>query len=119
MPFGKQTPLPLKAPKEGFAEVSRWISLDRDNETFIFRKFDELAGRNLLYLQAELLILESRLAELDRLDAESDDIDVKYAAKTWEPMAQQKGANSEIRLALVAEVRAKMKEYRMSTILPK
>ncbi len=37
---------------EGFAQVAEWVALDPDNELFVFRKFDKLAVRNLLYLQA-------------------------------------------------------------------
>lgn len=36
--------------RNGFPAVAAWIARDLDNETFIFRKFDELTARNLLHL---------------------------------------------------------------------
>ena len=61
MERGQQTP-----PLEGYAAVAAWIALDPDSETFVFRKFDRLAARNLLYLQSELLAVEKDLDRLDR-----------------------------------------------------
>ncbi|GFG18546.1 hypothetical protein IFM61392_10601, partial [Aspergillus lentulus] len=72
-----------------FANVARWIALDCDGEVFIYRKFSELAARNLLYLQCELLDLEKHFNELDSNDAGSDDMDIKDAARTWETLTQQ------------------------------
>lgn len=101
--------------KEGFADVARWIALDPDNETFIYRKFDELAARNLLYLQAELLVLEKELNKLDKNDANSDDMDLKDAIRTWETLTQWYDTNDEearVRMDLIVRIREKLKEYR-------
>jgi hypothetical protein len=101
---------------EGFADVARWIALDSDNETSIYRKFDELAARNLLYLQAELLVLETQLKDLDRSDAASDYMHLKDAVRTWETLAQwhQSGSNeARARMDLIAQIRTKLKDYRM------
>jgi hypothetical protein len=106
---------PPSCRKEGFADVARWIALDPDNETFIYRKFDELAARNLLYLQSELLVLEKQLNELDKNDASSDDMDLKDATRTWETLTQRCGTNNEearVRMDLIVRIRAKLKEYR-------
>lgn len=108
----RPSPQQFKASKEGFADVARWISLDRDNETFIFRKFDELAARNLLYLQAELLVIESKLDKLDQQDALSNDIDVKDVARRWEALEQLDNVDAQARLDLVFALREKLKEYR-------
>ncbi|KAF4905254.1 hypothetical protein CGCFRS4_v000820 [Colletotrichum fructicola] len=75
--------------KIGYAEVANWMARDVDNETLIYRRFDELAARNLLYLQSELLGLENQLNELDKQDAEDEDMDwqpkrrVLEAFKAW------------------------------------
>jgi hypothetical protein len=103
--------------KEGFADVARWIALDPDNETLIFRKFDELAARNLLYLQAELLVLEKQLFELDTKDADSDDMDLKDAIRTWETLTrqyQEQNETARVRVDLIVRTREKLKEYRES-----
>ena len=51
----------------GFATVAAFIAKDRDNTTTIYRRFDRLAARNLLYLQSKVQKLE---AVQDELDAE-------------------------------------------------
>ncbi|KUL83695.1 hypothetical protein ZTR_07476 [Talaromyces verruculosus] len=112
--------LPPSSPPEGFASVARWISFDPDNETFIYRKFGELAARNLLYLQCELLVLERQLNDLDQNDTKSDDMDLKDAARTWETFTQQyedgiKEAND--RMDMITRLRAKLKEYNEALLL--
>ncbi|KAL6809566.1 hypothetical protein J3E69DRAFT_351000 [Trichoderma sp. SZMC 28015] len=106
--------------KEGFAQVAMWIALDPDKETSIYRKFDELAARNLLYLQSELLVLENKLDQLDRSDAKSDDMDLADAARTWETLERQNTMGYEeaqIRMDLIIKIRAKLKEYHEALLL--
>lgn len=108
-------PPPAPCQKSGYAAVANWISLNHDNEAFVFRKFDELAARNLLYLQSELLHLEGRIQELDEKDAASDDLDVKDAARTWEVLVERAEAGDEAaktRMSLIAELRTKLDKYR-------
>lgn len=107
--------IPPNYRKEGFADVARWQALDSDKETFIYRKFDELAARNLLYLQSDLLVLEKQLNELDKNDANSDDMDLKDVARTWETLTQWYDTGNEeaqIRMDLIVKIRAKLQEYR-------
>lgn len=109
----EDTPSPVS--KEGFAAVSSWVATDPDNETFVYRKFDDLAARNLLYLQSELLCLEKELHVLDREDAEGEDMEAKDAARTWETLVRQSDAGLESarkRMDLIRGIRAKLKEYR-------
>jgi hypothetical protein len=99
---------------EGFAAVSEWIALDPDNETFIFRKFDRLAARNLLYLQARITMLEKKLEELDKQVTESKNMAVKDAARTWEQLVKQDSEGEEHarrHMKLVAEMKEALKEY--------
>lgn len=101
--------------KEGFAHVARWISLDPDGEPFIFRKFNELAAQNLLYIQAEMLYLEQQLRCLDAKDANSEDMERKDTARTWETFTRQYGAgdvDASLRMALIKDLRSKTREYR-------
>ncbi|UKZ78867.1 hypothetical protein TrVFT333_006613 [Trichoderma virens FT-333] len=106
--------------KEGFAQVARWIAFDPDSESFIYRKFDELAARNLLYLQAELLVLEKQLDQTDKNDAESDDMGLADTIMTWETLERQyKNGNEEarIRMNLIVKMRDKLKEYHEALLL--
>ena len=100
--------------KEGFADVARWIALDPDGETAIYRKFGELRARSLLYHQCRLAALEKRLAEFDEQDAANDDMGVKDAARTWETLMQRCAAGDEASLArvqLLGEIDVVLKEY--------
>jgi hypothetical protein len=99
----------------GFASAARFIAQDHDNETFVFKRFDELAARNLLYLQAELLSLESRLRAFDEQVKRSEDPDVKDAARSWEVFTMEiNGKNEEAigKMKLIMAIREKVKEYR-------
>ena len=115
---GGRCPAPPSNRKEGFADVARWIALDSDNETFIYRKFDELAARNLLYQQSELLVLEKQLNNQDKNDANSEDMDLKDAIRTWETLTQRCDTCDEarVRMDLIVMIRAKLKEYRALAI---
>lgn len=112
---GNTIPLTSTPRKEGFADVARWISLDPDNETFIYRRFNQLAARNLLYLQSELLAIEKQLDELDKNDALSDDMTLKDSARTWETLVslhENGNTDAKTRMDLIVKLRAKLKEYR-------
>ncbi|QBZ62429.1 hypothetical protein PoMZ_11309 [Pyricularia oryzae] len=65
----------------GFQAVSRWIAADDDGEAFVFRKFDRLAARNLLYLQARMLALEERI---NKIDGAAGSMDMLQVLRNWE-----------------------------------
>ncbi|KAI1185408.1 hypothetical protein F5B17DRAFT_32653 [Nemania serpens] len=114
----RQAPPPL----EGYAAVAGWIALDPDGETFVFRKFDELAARNLLCLQSELLSIEKELALLDRQDAQAaqDDLRAKDTARSWETLVSRSRAGhdgSRRRMELLGSLRSKIKEYHEALLL--
>ncbi|KAJ8123427.1 hypothetical protein ONZ43_g621 [Nemania bipapillata] len=114
---GQRASLPL----EGYAAVAGWIALDPDNETFIFRKFDKLAARNLLCIQSELLAIEKELAVFDSQDAEAaqEDLRAKDMARTWETLVARSRAGhdgSKQRIELLERLRSKIKEYLLTSI---
>ena len=92
--------------ENGYASVANWIARDPENETFIFRKSDELRAQNLMYMQSELLMLESRLKSLDSEVQTSNDIDLKDSARTWEEFAKQR----DIGNAKLVEIKGVMDE---------
>lgn len=53
-------------PCRGYASLSEFIASDR--ALYIFRRFESLAVRNLLYLQDELYQIELQLKKLDDAD---------------------------------------------------
>lgn len=68
---------------DGFPSLAHFISEDTDGA--IFRKFDSLSARNLLYLQSNVNDLRTRLGELDRSDVDrgSRDTRVRRSAKAY------------------------------------
>ena len=81
---------------EGFPQTSQFIASDPAKTTVIFRRFDELAVRNLLYLEARLAALEELQVAYDRDDAEfnKDNEPITTAARSWEDFAVM-GTKSE------------------------
>ncbi|KAI1071462.1 hypothetical protein LB507_005295 [Fusarium sp. FIESC RH6] len=98
----------------GFAAWSSLMASDDEQELLIFRKFNEISTRNLLYLQCELLSLEERMKRCDRKLSTAGDMDLEEAAETWEVMVERaKDGRQEAQemMELVKELRVKMKEY--------
>lgn len=84
-------------------------------ETAIFRRFDALNARNLLYLQAELTSIEEDLINLERKD--SIDSDKQRYATDWYWLSQSQDQGSTDQLDLVHKMRATLKQYSMSIII--
>ncbi|KAF2193950.1 hypothetical protein K469DRAFT_548266 [Zopfia rhizophila CBS 207.26] len=116
---------------EGFPRLSALTASDPDLQ--VYRRFNRLASRNLLYLQAEILDLEARLKEFDAEDLElasaeeegGDWMEVKLSARCWEVFrerAEQGEKREKERMGLIKELRERLAEYqdaliRQSTIL--
>ncbi|KAI0152714.1 hypothetical protein GGR57DRAFT_470082 [Xylariaceae sp. FL1272] len=73
----------------GYSRWASWIASDLDSEPLVFRKFDELASLNILYLQSEMLDIERQLRDLDQEDIRCPDIDSVNAARQWEVLIAQ------------------------------
>lgn len=63
--------------------------LASDPELLIFRRFDLLNARALLYLQSELISLETQLLEFDQEDVNDGSMDVMLAAKCFETLSSR------------------------------
>ena len=100
----------------GFASVAAFIAKDPDNTSTIYRRFDRLTARNLLYLQGKLQNLEATLDELDNEDLRTDDVESKKAATSWEDferLAKTEGREREMKRMVVAEqIEIAVKKYR-------
>jgi hypothetical protein len=98
----------------GFASVAELIASDEDKSGTIYRRFDKLSARNLLYLESKLAILESAQ---ERFDEEDGTIfDLKSAATSWEEFEEQAKdcdrPELQKRMTLVKEIAATLKTYR-------
>ena len=97
---------------EGYPTFAEFISKDKD--AAIYRKFENLSARNLLYLQSELHDLERQLEEVDRGDAKNiGDENAQRAARLWTHLANDSNAQARARRQLHAEIKVKIREYRM------
>jgi hypothetical protein len=116
----------------GYPRFAAFIAHDEDRSTTIFRRFQRLSTRNILYLESELAYLE---AEQDRMDQESKkDHDLTLSMKSWNllclqatpPREEPKGemeatrqrrlqleAAAQERLQLAWRIREVLRVYRM------
>jgi hypothetical protein len=102
----------------GFAGVATFIASDKEHSTSIYRQFQKIAARNILYLQSELRELELRQEEFDRDDANGD-LDATQAAMDWQEFCDRArdpdDDRARERMQLVKDIREKVKEYRKSS----
>jgi hypothetical protein len=99
---------------DGYPSLAAFIASDRDRSTLIYKRFDELAARNLLYLQSELAELHAKQRTFDQEDLTAD-IPTKQCARNFGDFKRTALANElkqKERWELVKQVRETMKEYR-------
>lgn len=98
----------------GFPSLAQFIASDRDRTTLIYKRYDELAARNLLYLQSELAELQAKQHAFDQHDLKAD-LKTKQCARNladFQGAVQAKDAIQEERWQLMKDIREKLKEYR-------
>lgn len=109
-------------PKEAFHNYRTFADfIASDQELFVFRRFDRLNARNLLYLQSELIWLEAQLQEMDDEEASNATMDVKLTAKCWETLSlkAKEFPREAARMELILKIRKVTKEYSMYTSIQK
>lgn len=103
----------------GFASLANFVASDRDRTTLIFKRFDELAARNLLYLQSELAELYAKQRRLDLEDV-SATLKAKQCARNFADFEKAAGdggdAKQKEKKDLMLQIRSTLKEYRESLI---
>jgi hypothetical protein len=108
---------------DGFPSLATFIASDPDHTSLVFKRFDKLAARNLLYLQSELAELQAKQDHFDvqDLSLENGSRRNRECAMNWESFsaASQEPDNEKQkeRMKLVIDIRAKLKEYRISPLL--
>lgn len=106
----------------GFAEFSKFISTD--DALSIYRKFDPLASRRILYMQSELQCLVQELNDLDNadilvLETSHDGVAKKAvdkSARDWEAFAHHASKHNERqdqKQSVIAKASVLLKEYGM------
>ncbi|KAH8816614.1 hypothetical protein F5884DRAFT_853049 [Xylogone sp. PMI_703] len=114
------------APINGFPRVADKIASDPDKTTTIFRRFDRLSARNLLFQEAEIAELEAQLDKLDSNDLIAADGTVIECHSDWrkfekyatERNGQDEQANPKqaARFELALKIKEKLRDYRKFSI---
>jgi hypothetical protein len=129
------TPLSKGSPKEylpGYAELAAYISIDPDLQ--IYRRFDRLSARNLLYLQSEMAELEKWFDqkdkdELDRGEnaSEAEKVQIICRNQSWNisaalaraggvPGASEEEKREAEKMEKIRKLREVTAEYRRSLL---
>ena len=96
---------------EGYPTVAQFIS--QDSDASIFRSFQKLSARRLLYLQSQLADLEARLERLDSLDAENQyNTAARKAAGSWVHYSGSDDQRVQEHRALQTSIGKILTEYR-------
>jgi hypothetical protein len=100
----------------GFASVADLVASDPDKSGTIYRRFDRLSVRSLLYLESKLAVLESTQERFDEEDGTDDSFALKSAATSWEEFEEQAKDSDrpeiQKRMNLATEIAATLKTYR-------
>jgi hypothetical protein len=116
-----------EARAQGYHDFANFIA--SDPELSIYRRFGSLAARNLLYLEAELQLLECQLEDLEREDEEflagnaslEDKAKLQDALWRWERFKEQAMAGPTCdarqvkRMEIVMNLRRLMEQYGLFT----
>lgn len=100
-------------PQSGFPALGEWMAEDPDSETFIFRKFERLSARNLLFLQSRVYELEERSEKLDR-ELSQADVGLRLSMRkyeTWATKAEDPQSPEAERMRLAESINTTLKEY--------
>ena len=98
---------------EGYPSFAEFIAT---YDAAIYRKFETLSARNLLYQQSELHELEGQLENLDREDAKDiDDEEAQRAARLWTHFQNDLNERAVLRRELQDKIALKIKAYRASS----
>lgn len=106
--------------QEGYADFAEFLT--SDPELAIFRRYDTLATKNLLYLGAEMQLLELQLRTLDEEEvkitkegtSDMEKISIDATARCWEVLLQQSergDSRASRRLEMIYKLRKTTKEY--------
>lgn len=112
---------------EGYAELARFIG--SDPQLSIWRRYDILAARNLLHLEAELQLLQFKISEMDIEDVKilkhttgGERAKLDAAGRCWEVFLQQAengGERAVKRTALNSRLKVALEEYGEQVTLSK
>jgi hypothetical protein len=106
----------------GYPSLAAFLSSDPDHSAEVYRRFDFLSARNLLYLQSQLAEFEAQLRAFDQEDlrtlAEEDEYtDSARDWKVFDEKARDVTSKAKKRMDLATQISEKLKEYRKSSCI--
>jgi len=107
----KRTLAPLT---KGFIAVTSKIASDPDKSTTIYRRFDALSARNLIFYQAELAELEDLQRQYDEEDCKAGDAASIECQRDWEAFvrcAREEGREKR-KMEVAMKIREVLERYR-------
>jgi len=91
---------------------------DIDKRTTIYRRFDELSGRNLLFYQAELAEPEDAQREYDEVDRNAKDLASIECQRDWSEFGKHAGEEDGMvqkrdkeKMEVAMKIREKLEKY--------
>jgi hypothetical protein len=105
-------------PLSGLPSLAAFIASDRHRSTLIYKRFDELAARNLLYLQSELAELQAQQCAFDQEDLTAD-LATKQCSRNYSALTKavaDGNTKQKQRWDLMLQIRQTMKDYREALI---
>ncbi|KAI4626296.1 uncharacterized protein J4E87_004797 [Alternaria ethzedia] len=103
----------------GYPSLANFIASDPGRATVIYKRYGELAARNLLYLQSELAELQAKQRALDTADLTADK-PTKHCARSFirlQKAVQANDVRQKERWELAKQIRETLKEYREALLL--
>lgn len=104
-------------PSKGFSAVASKIAHDPDKSTTIYRHFDWLSARNLLFYQAELAKLEEVQRHYDEEDRKARDEMSIECQRDWKKFAKcgEEAGREKRKMDLAMTIRIKLENHRKLT----
>lgn len=101
-------------PSKGFSAVASKIAYDLDKSTTIYRRFDCLSTRNLLFYQADLAEVEGLQRQYDEEDRKARDETLIECQRGWGKLvrcAAEEGREKR-KMDLAMKIRMRSERYR-------
>ncbi|OAL46763.1 hypothetical protein IQ07DRAFT_545756 [Pyrenochaeta sp. DS3sAY3a] len=110
----------LSVLRDGYPALAAWVARDPDRETFVCRKFSQLAARNILHLQAELIALEHEIKQQDEEARRSTDFQTRQASRRWETLLKGAATADSLawkRVESLKRLKTLLREYHEALVL--
>lgn len=95
----------------GFPSAAAFIASDPDNSFFVYKSFNRLSARNILYLESELFELQEQQDNTDAEDFRGNP-DTLQCFRSWRRFRPSTDPRQLEKIELIKVIRRTLKEYR-------